>query len=257
MESSYAESLHNLRRAMIATLRAVKLTQLRKGFSHEQLIPVGSYAPWVDDSVFVALYERIRGHTLVDIYRCYELWDLSKQLRAVPGDILEVGVWKGGTAAIIGKAASETQPCHLWLADTFGDGVPKAGAEDTRYKGGEHADTSEAIVLDLLHGLGISNCTLLRGVFPEQTGQRMDGVRIKLCHIDVDTYQSAWDVFNWVWPRTVPGGIVVFDDYGFWGCEGVTSAVNEMKAAGHRVIYNLNGHALICRNGGPTDSAGQ
>jgi hypothetical protein len=36
-----------------------------------------------------------------------------------------------------------------------------------------------------------------------------------------------------------------FDDYGFWGCEGVTCAVNEMKAKGIRLIYNLNGHALV------------
>jgi len=46
IENSYAVSLHNLRRALIKSLREVKLTQLRKGFSHEQLVPIASYAPF-------------------------------------------------------------------------------------------------------------------------------------------------------------------------------------------------------------------
>lgn len=249
MEESYARSVHNLRRVIVAALRDVKLTQLKEGFSHEQIVPVASYAPWVDDPDFGALYEKVRAHTLVDIYRCYELWDLSRQVSGMAGDVLEVGVWKGGTAAIIGSAVAEGLACHLWLADTFGGGVPKAGAKDTHYTGGEHADTSEEIVSNLLADLRISNFTLLRGVFPEDTAQSIKRSKIKLCHIDVDTYRSAWDVFNWVWPRIVPSGIVVFDDYGFWGCEGVTCAVNEMRVKGIRVIYNLNGHAVIWKTG--------
>jgi len=86
----------------------------------------------------------------------------------------------------------------------------------------------------------------LKGVFPEATGARMDGAAIKLCHIDVDTYQSAKDVFMWVWPRLVTGGVVIFDDYGFWGCEGVTTAVNELRAS-HFTLHNLNGHALVLK----------
>ena len=39
--------------------------------------------------------------------------------------------------------------------------------------------------------------------------------RFRLAHIDVDVYQSAADVLDWVWPRLSPGGVVVFDDYGF------------------------------------------
>lgn len=249
IEESYARSVHNLRRAVVAALREVKLTQLKEGVSHEQIVPVASYAPWADDLDFGALYEKIRAHTLVDIYRCYELWDLSKQVSGMAGDVLEVGVWKGGTAAIIGNAVAGGLACHLWLADTFGGGVPKAGGKDTHYTGGEHADTSEAIVSSLLADLRISNFTLLGGVFPEDTGRYIENVRIKLCHIDVDTYQSAWDVFNWAWPQIVAGGVMIFDDYGFWGCEGVTCAVNEMKAKGIGVIYNLNGHALIVKSG--------
>jgi O-methyltransferase len=246
IDKSYGESLHAFRKKILAAMREVQLTSLKNGISHEQLIPLGSYAPWRDDPVFLDLYRKIQAHTLVDIYRCHALWDLASQTRMLRGDVLEVGVWQGGTAAILGKATIAPQPParHLWLADTF-QGVPKAGNQDTRYKGGEHADTSESSVRELLAGLEIPGFTLLRGVFPRDSTGSIENAEFKLCHIDVDTYESARDVFNWVWPRIVPGGLVVFDDYGFWGCEGVTSFVNELKAQGVRVIYNLNGHALI------------
>jgi len=67
-----------------------------------------------------------------------------------------------------------------------------------------------------------------------------------LCHIDVDTYDSAKDIVEWVWPRLSVGGAVVFDDYGFVRCEGVTKLVNELSSDNDKLfIHNLNGHGLI------------
>ena len=64
-------------------------------------------------------------------------------------------------------------------------------------------------------------------------------------HIDVDTYESASSVFNWVWDKVSLGGIVVFDDYGIWGCEGIAAFINQLKKSGKTVIHNLNGHAVV------------
>jgi O-methyltransferase len=247
IDPSYGASLHAFRKAVTAALRDVRLTQTSEGFWHEPLVPLASYAPWRQDLDFCAVYEKIQGHTLVDLYRCFELWNLGRQMRRLPGDVLEVGVWRGGTAGILGRAViSAGAHCHLWLADTF-EGVPRAGAQDTRYKGGEHADTSEDVVRTLLRDLEISEFTILRGVFPEDTAHAMGDTRLKLCHIDVDIYASAKSVFTWVWDRLVPGGLVVFDDYGFWGCEGVTRFGNELQERGIGLIYNLNGHAVVYR----------
>jgi len=41
---------------------------------------------------------------------------------------------------------------------------------------------------------------------------------------------------------------LVFDDYGFISCRGVTTLVNEMRNDGlWRFIYNINGHAILTR----------
>ena len=136
---------------------------------------------------------------------------------------------------------------HLYLADTFA-GVVKAGPRDDYYKGGEHADTTLELVEEFLNNLRLTEYTVLSGIFPEESAHLVESDAIALCHIDVDVYQSAKDVVDWVWPRMPVGGIIVYDDYGFYGCEGVTALVNEEAARADRLlIHNLNGHAVIVK----------
>jgi O-methyltransferase len=113
-------------------------------------------------------------------------------------------------------------------------------------EGGEHADTSKDLVERLLQSLQIKNAQLIQGIFPEESGSAIADCRFRLVHIDVDTYQSAKDIVDWVWVRLVHGGMVVFDDYGLNFCDGVKSLVNEQaEHAGKLVIHNLNGHAIV------------
>jgi O-methyltransferase len=219
-------------------------------YTYTPIRPIAGYSPWASDEDFLAIHEIVKNHTLVDIYRLYELYSLIRQLRKLPaGDILEVGVWRGGSGALLAHTAMQSiSDCQVFLADTF-QGVVKAGGMDTKYVGGEHADTSEAIVTDLLTGqLHLNNYTILSGIFPDKTARQIEDRKFRLCHIDVDVYDSARDVNEWVWPRLVPGGMVVYDDYGFEPCVGVTRYVNEQLGLCDRlVLHNLNGHALVVK----------
>jgi O-methyltransferase len=71
---------------------------------HHRILPFATVAPWLNDVDFLNIYEKVKEHTLVDIYRCYELWTLAKQSSKVDGVILEVVVWRGGTGAILAEA---------------------------------------------------------------------------------------------------------------------------------------------------------
>lgn len=214
-------------------------------YLHSKIFPGATYSPWLTDVRFLDVYGQVESSTLVDRYRCYELWTLIRSLGKVPGDVLEVGVWRGGTGAILAAACQHAgQERKVYLADTF-EGVVKAGKHDPRYQGGEHADTSEGQVRDLAHGLGLNNVEILKGVFPEDTAH-MGPEKIAFLHCDVDVYESASDVVAWVLPRLSVGGIMVFDDYGFNGCEGITRYCNELSTnPGLQFIYNLNGHAVF------------
>lgn len=247
IKQDFAIELFSNFKKQIEILRNINFSKNLDKITHKQVIPYASYSPWVDDNEFIKTYDIISSNTLVDIYRCFELWQLIKNLKDKKGVVLEVGVWKGGTGSLIAAA----NPSDIvYLADTF-EGVVKASCKDTIYKGGEHSDTNETIVKNLLKKLNITNFEILKGIFPDTVNFGEDVPNIKLCHIDVDTYDSAYDVFNYIWPNIVKGGIVVFDDYGFWGCEGITllcnNLKNELKDA--TFIHNLNGHGIFIKNG--------
>jgi O-methyltransferase len=210
--------------------------------------PQADYRPWDTDEIFAPLYLAVREHTKVDEARCYLLWRTALQCADLNGDFLEVGVWRGGTGALLSDAAARLDDGrHVYLADTF-RGVVKAGPKDDYYKGGEHADTSRETVEELLAELETENTTVLEGIFPEETASRVPAGPIALCHIDVDVYQSARDVTDWVWPRMPVGGIIVYDDYGFYGCEGVTAlGAEQYERADGMFLHNLSGQAFLVK----------
>lgn len=242
-----------LKTAIHSKLRhlGVQVIRMPLGASEYEVVkPLASYSPWNSAPGFQSVYRQIQNNTLVDIYRCWELWTLVEQTTKLRGAILEVGVWRGGSGALIAKRASIVGIYDpVYLCDTFEGVVNARGNSDTAYRGGEHSDTSPEVVEKLLRRLDIGGVRILKGVFPEQTASLIPrNEKFRLCHIDVDSYQSAKDVMNWVWPRLVPCGVVVFDDYGFCGCEGVKALINEqMHEPGRLVIHNLNGHAIVVK----------
>ena len=221
----------------------------KPGQEYEILTPRARFSPWNCDPLFLDTFDSVKEFTLVDLYRCYELWDLVHQTRILEsGALIEVGVWKGGTGALIAKAAQLAGlNVPVYLCDTF-SGVVKAGSHDTFYKGGEHADASIPGVQRLLESLDLGQVKILEGVFPDETAARLEHETFRFCHIDVDVYQSAHDILTWLWPRLVRGGIVVYDDFGFDSCSGITKHVQEQASLNDRLImYNLNGHAIVVK----------
>lgn len=221
----------------------------KKDDPYELVSPKATYAPWLSDHAFNEVYTVIKDYTLVDQYRCYELWQLVSESSKLNGALIEVGVWRGGSGSLIAKRAQMLGiQDKVYLCDTFA-GVVKAGDKDANYKGGEHADASKEIVEEIVNKLQLNNTKILVGTFPDETAKRVDDKIFRFCHIDVDVYQSAKDVVAWLWPKLTIGGMIVFDDYGFWGCEGVTRFVNEERNKKDRtVIQNLNGHAIIIKH---------
>lgn len=216
---------------------------------YEVVRPYATYSPWKVDTAFQEAHAATKGYTMVDKYRCFELWKLVEQVAKLKtGSLIEIGVWRGGTGALIAKQAKNFGITDkIFLCDTF-SGVVKAGEKDSLYKNGEHADTSTKTVEEILAKLNLDNVELLKGIFPDETSKKVENLQFRFCHVDVDVYQSAKDVVEWIWDKMVPGGIIVYDDYGFYGCDGITKYVNEqMNMKDRLVIHNLNGHAIIVK----------
>lgn len=199
-----------------------------------------------DDPVPMKEKER----SLVDIYRCWTIWQTLKNLRHLDGDCVEVGVWRGGTSALTVQSLEYfNQSGKLYVCDTF-EGVVKAGEKDTAYVGGEHADTSAEVVENLLKNFGPeSRYVMCKGIFPEDTGDMVTSDKIKYCHIDVDVYESAKDCVSFLWPRMIKGGIMIFDDYALQGTEGMTVLGNELveQHDDMMLFHMFNGQGLFIK----------
>jgi O-methyltransferase len=168
------------------------------------------------------------GNTVVPHNKLQFLWD---SVKACPqGDIIEIGTWKGGTSLVISAAAREYKPqSKVYLCDTF-TGIALAGPNDNYHKNGDFGDTTKQHVNDLLQNQGLTNFTLLEGIFPYDTGHLINSDKISMLHIDVDTYAGYLAILRWAQNRLVDNAIVVFDDYAAWSCLGAKKAVDEYFA---------------------------
>ena len=65
--------------------------------------------------------------------------------------------------------------------------------------------------------------------------------RIALLRLDTDWYASTWHELVHLWPRLVPGGVLIIDDYGDW--QGAKKAVDQYFAeAGLRpFLHRIDG----------------
>ncbi len=226
--------------------------QLVPDIPHSRIVSESTYSPWIKDVSFNEIYQVAKNYTLVDEYRMYEIYNLASQISSLDGDVLEVGTWRGGSSAIIQGALKKCNSnSKFFIADTF-KGVVKAGSsKDTRYKGGEHSDASLENLRELYSKLKFPIPEILIGVFPDDHHE-LDIKKLSLVHSDVDAYDSTSGVIKWCLPRMVKGGIIIFDDYGFLGTEGVTRFVNELISdmlikKEFLFIHNLNGHAILIK----------
>jgi len=167
------------------------------------------------------LYRGIQPYTLIDFQKFNVIYRLLQQCRSLPGDIGELGVYRGGISAALALAAPEKR---LHLFDTF-TGLRQAKTPGEPHRAGDFADTSLPDVLSLLpagHPV-----TVHAGWFPECVTEELRGTTFAFLHIDGDYYESTRDALDFFYPSLSPGGVLVFDDWEWEGCPGVKRALLE------------------------------
>ncbi|GAP96399.1 TylF/MycF/NovP-related O-methyltransferase [Leptolyngbya sp. NIES-2104] len=168
-----------------------------------------------------SLLEQVRPYTLCTPDRLENLAALCEDLNAqrIPGDFVECGTYKGGSAAILSKGLGERR--HLWLYDSF-QGLPpttEKDGEDAKWWVGECVGAI-ADLKAVMQAVGTSETayTIKPGWF-ETTLQQDLPEQIALLHCDADWYDSVMLVLETFYPRISPGGCIVLDDFGYWeGC---------------------------------------
>ena len=200
------------------------------------------YSPWLDKRAFGSLYAQIQPFTLVDSARCFVLHSLARQARHLPGEYWECGVYRGGTALLLGMVAAEVER-PLRLFDTF-EGMPTPDPERDWHAAGDFSDTSEESIRRLVC---YPRTLIHKGRIPA-TFKGLESRIIAIAHVDVDLYQSVLDCCSFIYPRLTAGGFMLFDDYGWPTCVGARLAVDEFFADKPEVPLVLTtGQALVVR----------
>ncbi len=145
----------------------------------------------------------------------------------LPGDIAELGVYRGMTAAMLARIARRAGRM-VFLFDTFeGFSQKDLVGIDADKKLKQFNDTS----LDAVRArVGEENIRYVQGRFPDSIDQVPSDVRFCLVHIDCDLYEPITAALNYFYPRMVPGGFIVIHDYSSLAWNGAERAVDEFFA---------------------------
>ena len=177
---------------------------------------------------------------MVPAVRLKLLYELSQKITAehIPGDIVECGVYNGGSAAIMTSPQTlSAEPRTTWLFDSF-EGLPAPTSKDGvyeqqhYYKGWCAGSVQKVEEIFRKLNLDLGKVRIIKGWFDQTFPREASNIEnIALLHIDADWYESVKICLDTFYPKVVRGGYIEFDDYGTW--EGCKKAVDEYFAREH------------------------
>jgi hypothetical protein len=240
--------------------RLIKSLLRRAGYELSPILPpqtLREQNPDVTDIEW-AIYSEIKSLTMLSLERIVANLRAIEHVvqKRIPGDIVECGVWRGGSSMAMAMALlrrSDTDRT-LWMYDTF-EGMTDPTDADRSY-GGIAAEAllveakqrevpERSLVLayasleDVRHNMGatgypMSHIQFVKGPV-EQTIPGTAPDRIALLRIDTDWYESTRHELIHLYPKLSSDGILIIDDYGHW--QGARRAVDEYFE-GSRIFLN-------------------
>jgi O-methyltransferase len=205
----------------------------------------GKEIPGHYDRAAAEILRRVEPRTMTDMAKLFGLVEATRYVarRGIPGDIVECGVWRGGSMQAVALALMEQGAAdrRLHLFDTF-EGMPPPTEKDRR----EHV-TAEELLAQHDKDHRVWAVAALEDVQEamQETGYPQDLVhyckglvedtiparapeRISLLRLDTDWYESTRHELVHLYERLSPGGVLIIDDYGDW--QGARLATEEFLA---------------------------
>lgn len=217
----------------------------------------------------------VRPYTMTSAER---VWSLLQAVRyvtdeSVPGDFVECGVWRGGSVMAMARQLGilGVQDRRVWLYDTF-EGMTPPTDKDVEAASGVTASellaatevgdgnnvwcvaSQDDVEQNLrLTGYPMDRFRFVRGDVAETLKSDVPD-QVAILRLDTDWYESTRVGLEVLYPRLVPGGVCIFDDYGHWqglderststsrrrgsgrSCTRSTSPVESSSRPGRRVV---------------------
>jgi O-methyltransferase len=180
-----------------------------------------------------AIYRKYRNYTMVPEDSYIRNLKIAKRLKAIPGNIVECGVWRGGMIAGIAEVLGPSR--GYVLLDSF-QGLPpakeidgaaalawQAESDSPNYYNNCTAPINAAQAAMCMSGA--DRVKIVPGWF-EDTLPKIELTQgIALLRLDSDWYDSTMTCLNRFHGQMTSGSMIVIDDYQTW--DGCARAVHD------------------------------
>ena len=254
--------MSNFRTAFRARHRVTSAVQHRGYRVKRPLVPLTHDF----DADAVEAIREVAGFTQTTPERIVALRDAVRYVAraGIPGDIVECGVWRGGSMMVV---ANELQRQHdaerrLWLYDTY-TGMTPPTVDDVTVTGTTGAQWFDAelakpekdatgvtgIALETVQanvartGYARERQTYVVGPVEQTLYEHELPEQIALLRLDTDFHDSTRAEMEVLYPRLVPGGVLILDDYGYW--QGARKAVDDYFADKPVLLVRLDNAARL------------
>jgi hypothetical protein len=156
------------------------------------------------------------GLSMVEGDRFNTILNNFDNINKLKGDVIECGCWKGGMSIFLGKLFSEKK---IWVVDSF-EGFQPLDQASYQYHDEPHhpgydsfikANYSEVVNNFKHYGLEAPRVEIFKG-FVKDVLPTLNIDKIALLRIDVDAYSATREVLDYLYPKVVKGGYIIFDD---------------------------------------------
>lgn len=184
--------------------------------------------------------DQVTPHELTVILQKLE-YILDSQLE---GDIVEMGCYVGTTSLFIRRVMNERHTDKAFhVYDSFA-GLPEKVAHDSsaagdQFKAGELLAKKSQFVTNFKKA-NLRLPVVHKGWFHELAAEDVPN-KIAFAFLDGDYYESIHDSLKLVWPKLVPGAVVIIDDYQNEALPGAAKAADQWL----QTYSNIKRHTVV------------
>lgn len=213
------------------------------------------------DNNYLSFNDFIFSNDIKILGKLLHRYDYFNKVKDLPGDIVELGVFKGSGIATFSKFLeiycpnSNKKIIGFDIFDTIKSNkiLDKDGDFDKNhmnivYSRVKDTDLSLDSVNKRLENMNINKKYILVEGDVEETLPKFleenPGFRISMLYIDVDLKRPTYNGLKYLWDRILPGGIILFDEYEyhkFSESDGVEQFLNERN-----INYDIKSTNWMC-----------
>jgi len=228
----------------------------------DRLLTLDKSADFKEEPAFAQAFRAIQGSHPYDQYDGPDsiAWRLNTLVWAgrsalrTGGDFVECGTFKGDMAWVVLQTIGSAHIPRFWLFDSF-EGFSRDYSSPEDFAGSPG-------FLDFADGFyrqpglyesvrdrfaSFANVSLIKGFLPA-TLDAATPEQIGFLHIDLNSPRAEIAVLERLFDRVLPGGVIVFDDYGWKMFHKQKEAEDDfMRRRGYEILEMPTGQGLVVK----------